>query len=149
VDTVEGPKTRRTSQGTAVQEVLGEHDGFQSAQDIYTTLRGRGDRIGLSTVYRHLQSLTEQGVIDAIHTPDGETTYRLCGATPAHHHHHVVCRVCGRAQEVEGRAIERWAEEAALKHGYTDLDHTIEIFGICPRCGQEGVASSLARDGST
>ncbi|MGC4112227.1 MAG: transcriptional repressor [Nocardioides sp.] len=133
--------TRRTSQGAAVRDALGEQDGFQSAQDIYASLRARGLRIGLSTVYRHLQSLTELGIADSIHTPDGETTYRLCGTAPAGHHHHVVCRVCGRAQEVEGRAIERWANESALRHGYTDVDHTIEIFGICPSCQDESAQS--------
>lgn len=120
-----------------MREVLGEHDGFLSAQDVFTRLRGRGHKVGLSTVYRHLQALTEQGAADSIHAPDGETTYRLCGTAPDSHHHHVVCRVCGRAQEVEGRAIERWADEVAAQHGYSDVDHTIEIFGVCPSCAKK------------
>jgi Fur family ferric uptake transcriptional regulator len=119
-----------------VREVLGEHDGFMSAQDVFTTLRTRGHKVGLSTVYRHLQCLVEDGAADAIHAPDGETTYRLCGTVPGTHHHHVVCRLCGRAQEVEGRAIETWADEVAAEHGYSDVDHTIEIFGLCRSCGQ-------------
>jgi Fur family ferric uptake transcriptional regulator len=117
-----------------VLQILGEYDGFRSAQDIHATLRERGHQVGLSTVYRHLQTLTEQNTIDSIHTQEGETTYRLCGQAPTRHHHHVICRVCGRAQEVEGRAIERWADEVAVRHGYTDVDHTIEIFGTCRSC---------------
>jgi Fur family ferric uptake transcriptional regulator len=126
----------------AVRAILDDHDGFLSAQDVFTTLRARGHKVGLSTVYRHLQALTEHGEADSIHAPDGETTYRLCGTVPQSHHHHVVCRECGRAQEVEGRAIERWAEEVAAKHGYSDVDHTIEIFGRCPSCATQDAAGA-------
>jgi Fur family ferric uptake transcriptional regulator len=131
-------RSRKTVQGVAVRDVLDEHDGFLSAQDVFTLLRTRGHKVGLSTVYRHLQALTEQGAVDSIHAPDGETTYRLCGGMPERHHHHVVCRACGRAQEVKGRAIEKWADEVAAKHGYSDVDHTIEIFGLCAPCAQMG-----------
>lgn len=126
---------RATRQGAAVRTALEEQQGFRSAQEVFTTLRSQGHKVGLSTVYRHLQVLTEQGLADAIHSPDGETTYRFCG-DPTGHHHHVVCRICGRAQEVEGKAIERWANQVAARHGYTDLDHTIEIFGTCNSCAR-------------
>lgn len=129
------PVARATRQGTAVRTALEEQQGFRSAQEVFTTLRSQGHKVGLSTVYRHLQVLTEQGLADAIHSPDGETTYRFCG-DPTGHHHHVVCRICGRAQEVEGKAIERWANQVAARHGYTDLDHTIEIFGTCNSCAR-------------
>ena len=136
VNTTRPPRQRSTRQGVAVRQALQEQPGFRSAQDIFATLRAQGHKVGLSTVYRHLQTLTDQGAADAIHRPDGETTYRFCGETPTGHHHHVVCRLCGRAVEVEGRAIERWASEVAAKHGYTEVDHTIEVFGICEACAQ-------------
>jgi Fur family ferric uptake transcriptional regulator len=90
--------------------------------------------VGLSTVYRHLQALVEDNVVDVIHTTDGEATYRYCGDPVGRHHHHLVCRTCGRTEEIEGRAVERWAGEVAQAHGYTDVDHTVELFGVCPRC---------------
>jgi len=129
-------KHRATAQGAAVREVLEKQDGFRSAQDVYAALRSDGHKIGLSTVYRHLQAWSEQGVVDQIHGPDGETTYRFCGEASGegHHHHHLVCRRCGRAEEVEGRAVERWATEVARNFGYTDVDHTVEVFGICGAC---------------
>lgn len=127
-------KQRSTVQGGAVREALRNSPGFRSAQDVYATLRSDGQPVGLSTVYRHLQSLADQGDADVIHTPDGETTYRLCG-TPTHHHHHLVCRRCGRAEEVEGRAVERWANDVAEKFGFTEVDHTVEVFGVCQACG--------------
>jgi len=128
------PRSQRsTSQGSAVREELIHQEGFRSAQEVYAALRASGHKVGLSTVYRHLQALTDQGVADVIHTADGETTYRFCGEEGAHHHH-LVCRGCGRAEEVAGRAVERWAEEIADKFGYVDVDHTIEVFGICRDC---------------
>lgn len=121
-----------------MRDVLRSAGGFRSAQDVFTSLRGQGETVGLSTVYRHLQALVDDGVVDVIHTADGEATYRLCGETGGSHHHHLVCRQCGRTQEIEGRAIERWAGEVAGRHGYTDVDHTVELFGLCPACGPAG-----------
>jgi len=128
-------KTRHTAQADAVHDALVEAAGFRSAQDIYARLRTSGRSIGLSTVYRHLQSLADRGVADVIVTPDGETTYRYCQAGGAHHHH-LVCRRCGRAEEIEGRAVERWAVTVAAKFGYTDVEHTVEVFGTCRACAR-------------
>lgn len=118
-----------------MRDALQSAGGFRSAQDVYAVLRGAGGSVGLSTVYRHLQSLVDEGVVDVIQTPDGEATYRYCGDRGAsRHHHHLVCRQCGRTEEIEGRSVERWAGEIAREHGYTDVDHTIELFGRCADC---------------
>jgi Fur family ferric uptake transcriptional regulator len=129
---------RVTKQGGAIREALHSLDGFHSAQDVYATLRNGGESVGLATVYRHLQGLVDAGEADVIHTASGETTYRLCGESavegPAHHHHHLVCRNCGKAVDVEGKAVEAWAEQVAKDAGYVDVDHTLEIFGTCADC---------------
>lgn len=128
------PRQRSTRQGGAVRDALSRADGFCSAQEVYATLRSQGESVGLSTVYRHLQALADDGQVDVIHTPEGESTYRLCGAADGGHHHHLVCRRCGRTAEIEGRAVERWAAAVAAEHGYTDVDHTVELFGLCADC---------------
>jgi len=125
---------RNTRQSGAVKNALVEAGGFRSAQDVYATLRAQGDPVGLSTIYRHLQAFADDGVVDVIHSPEGESTYRFCGDTGEAHHHHLVCRTCGRAEEIEGRAIERWATDMAEKFGYSDVDHTVEVFGVCAGC---------------
>ncbi len=106
--------------------------GFSSAQEIHAELRRRGEQVGLATVYRHLQALCEQGSVDAIRDASGETLYRQCETSV--HHHHLTCRNCGRSVEVEGRAVEQWAERVAKEAGFTELDHTVELFGRCPLC---------------
>jgi Fur family ferric uptake transcriptional regulator len=122
---------RRTRQRTAVQEVLAELHEFRTAQQIHDELRRRGDSIGLTTVYRTLQSLSEAGELDALRTSDGETAYRRCSDG---HHHHLVCRSCGRTVEVSGPAVERWANAVAAENGFREVSHDLEIFGTCDRC---------------
>lgn len=139
----DGRGVRATAQRQSVIEWLGAQEGFTSAQGIHAALRSTGSRIGLATVYRHLQALTDQGRVDVIHGADGETIYRLCGdVARGRHHHHLICRVCGRAEEIEGSQVERWAAKVAEDHGFTSVDHTIEIFGVCAECAATARASA-------
>jgi Fur family transcriptional regulator, ferric uptake regulator len=128
-----GTRVRGTKQAEALASVLDSLPGFWSAQQIHAELRSRGERIGLTTVYRHLQVLSEDGLLDTIRDAGGETLYRRCRS--AVHHHHLICRICGTSVEVEGRAVEQWAEKVAAEAGFTAVDHTVELFGLCPRCG--------------
>ena len=122
---------RNTRQRTAVGELLGRTSGFRTASQIHDDLRHAGEDIGLTTVYRTLQLMVEAQQLDAIRTDDGETAYRRCSTG---HHHHLVCRSCGRTVEVEGPAIERWTDQVAAEHGFTDVQHHLEIFGVCASC---------------
>jgi Fur family ferric uptake transcriptional regulator len=132
-------RTRTTRQSAAIEQVLREADGFRTAQELFDAVRGSGHKIGLTTVYRHLNLLAELGSADIVHRADGEAQFRLCGpAQPersvaeAEHHHHVVCRVCGRSVQVSGPEVEEWAERVAAAAGYTEVTHTVEVFGRCP-----------------
>ncbi|AJT67175.1 Fur family transcriptional regulator [Streptomyces chattanoogensis] len=123
---------RSTRQRTAVSAALDEVDEFRSAQELHDMLKHRGDSVGLTTVYRTLQSLADAGEVDVLRTSDGEAVYRRCSTDD--HHHHLVCRTCGKAVEVEGPAVEKWADQIAAEHGFQDVAHTIEIFGTCGDC---------------
>ena len=123
---------RRTRQRAAVDEVLDEVDDFVSAQELHQMLRARGSRVGLATVYRALQTLADDGRVDVLRSDAGEAVYRRCDQPD--HHHHLVCRSCGAAVEISRPAVEAWAEDVARAHGYVDVTHTVEIFGLCPRC---------------
>ncbi len=125
------PPQRKTRQRAAVDEILRDLAEFRTAQQIHDELRHKGDRIGLTTVYRTLQAMAEIGELDAIRTGDGETAYRRCSVG---HHHHLVCRSCGRTVEVSGPAVEKWAGAMAEKHGFREVSHDLEIFGTCSSC---------------
>lgn len=123
---------RSTPQKRALASVLEASPGFRSAQDLHLELRARGEHVGLTTVYSQLRTLAEAGQLDTLRNDEGETLYRRCGRE--HHHHHLVCRQCGRAVEVEGPEVERWAEGVAAAHDFVDVAHTVEIVGTCGTC---------------
>lgn len=127
-------RTRRSHMNKSATRVLRtlEHaGGFASAQEVHQLITRQGDRIGLTTIYRALQSLQKENVVDVLRRDDGEAVYRLCGGE---HHHHLVCKNCGRTVEIEGGAIEKWAETVAKEHGFREVGHTAEIFGTCSQC---------------
>lgn len=124
-------RRRPTRQQAAVAAQLETLEDFTSAQELHARMRAAGDKVGLATVYRTLTVLAEDGEVDVLRTDDGEAVYRMCSTG---HHHHLVCRGCGRTVEVEGPAVERWTEKVAAEHGFTDVAHTLEIFGRCAEC---------------
>lgn len=125
------PETERraTKQRRAVEQVLRETDDFISAQALHSRLRAQGDTVGLATVYRTLNAMAEDGRVDMLRVDDVEARYRLCASDE--HHHHLVCRECGRTVEIEGPAVESWADSVAAENGFRDVSHTVEVFGTC------------------
>src|SRR4029079_10419482 len=114
-------------QRAAIFALLENLDDFRSAQELHDELRKRGEGIGLTTVYRTLQSMATAGQVDPLRTDTGESVYRLCSE---HHHHHLVCRICGATVEVDGGAAEVWADQMAAGPGVTDVSDPREILGV-------------------
>lgn len=133
------PARRPTRQRAAVAAVLAGSEEFRSAQALHALLRDAGEQVGLATVYRTLQAMANDGEIDMLRTDDGEAVYRQCSTG---HHHHLVCRSCGKTVEVEGPAVERWAGAVSARHGFENVEHTLEIVGTCADCaaGDSGQA---------
>ena len=143
---------RMTRQRAAVAEALAGSTDFRSAQQLHEALRAAGDGIGLATVYRTLQQLAEGGEVDVLRTADGESVYRRCARRE--HHHHLVCRGCGRAVEIDGPGVEEWAARVGAAQGFADIEHTVELFGTCADCqradGAPGTSAAAAgRSGGT
>ena len=122
---------RPTRQRAAVEALLVDIDDFNSAQNLHARLRAQGQAVGLATVYRTLQAMATDGEVDMLRTVDGEAVYRRCSTG---HHHHLVCRSCGRTVEVEGPAVESWADKVSAEHGFSNVRHTLEIIGTCSDC---------------
>ena len=129
---VRAPQERSTRQKRALAAVLDTSDTFRSAQELFTELRANGETVGLTTVYNQLRALVDSGDVDVMRSDDGESLYRRC--VTGDHHHHLVCRRCGRTVEVEGPEVERWAERIAAESGFVDVTHTVEVFGTCDAC---------------
>ncbi|WP_137844473.1 Fur family transcriptional regulator [Microbacterium sp. 2FI] len=123
---------RNTWQRDRVREALADAPGFVSAQSLHATLREENTGIGLATVYRALAGLAAQGDADSLQSPDGENLFRACASTG--HHHHLICRSCGVAVEIEASDVEEWAHRIAATHGFTRAEHVVDIFGLCATC---------------
>lgn len=134
--TGEAPLPRATRQRAAIIAALDDAEAFVSAQELYERLRSKGERVGLTTVYRTLQALNDRGEIDVLRIAENEAVYRRCGTDA--HHHHLVCRSCGVAEEVASATVEEWARRSAQAHGFTAVTHTVEIYGLCGACASGG-----------
>ncbi len=135
------PQERSTRQKRALAAVLAASDGFRSVQELHAELQAQGENVALTTVYNQVRALADAGELDVLGGDDGETRYRRCASDQ--HHHHLVCRQCGCAVEVEGPEVERWATRTGARLGFTDVTHTVEILGTCPDC-----AATAKRDPS-
>jgi Fur family transcriptional regulator, ferric uptake regulator len=122
---------RNTWQKSAVKQALSEESGFRSAQQLHQVLKTSGPAIGLATVYRALSDLVAVGEADSLQSSDGEMLYRACGEG---HHHHLICRNCGKTVEIEAKKLEAWADQVAKEYGFSNSNHVIDIFGNCPSC---------------
>src|SRR5262249_2460913 len=124
---MQGP-ARTTRQRGEMAAVLADTTDFRTPRQIYDELLSRGAAVGLTTVYRTLPMLVEAGEVDVMRTPTGEQLFRRCGVA---HHHHLTCRGCSTTVEVRSPTVEQWAATTGNEHGFTNLSHTMEIFGVC------------------
>lgn len=123
---------RSTRQRAAIVGALRDASGFKTAQGLHREMSEAGERVGLTTVYRNLQALVDAGQVDVLQNEEGEAIFRLCEAPD--HHHHLVCRSCGRSEEITAEEVESWAAQVARQHRFHEVTHTVEIFGVCETC---------------
>ncbi|QCB93073.1 Fur family transcriptional regulator [Cellulomonas shaoxiangyii] len=126
---------RVTRQRTAVAALLDDLGEFRSARQIHRALHERGDDIALATVYRTLNAMAESGDVEVLLNPSGEHTYLRCAPT-ASHHHHLVCRHCGRTVDVDAPQLEELVSALATEHGFTELEHSVDFVGVCTACAR-------------
>jgi len=126
--------SRSTRQKRAVAALLAETGEFSSAQDLHARLKESGEKVGLATIYSQLRTLADAGEIDSVRGDSGETLFRRCDLVS--HHHHLVCRRCGHAVELDAPEVETWARRVGGRYGFRHLDHVLEITGICDRCSE-------------
>ncbi|MEU0968194.1 transcriptional repressor [Streptomyces sp. NPDC005917] len=132
------PAWRTTRQRIAVMGALHDCSGFSSARELHAALEADGVRVGLTTVYRTLRTLERTGHVDVVRERTGERLYRPRPTDG--HRHYLVCRRCGVSRPVDADAVERWADGVAAATGFAEVEHTVELTGICDRCRPAGPA---------
>ncbi|MFI0776326.1 Fur family transcriptional regulator [Streptomyces sp. NPDC021212] len=123
---------RSTWQRSAILRALDGCPDFVSARAMHETLAAAGTTVGLTTVYRTLRRLEHAGQVDVVRDVTGERLYRP--RPDDGHRHYLVCRRCGLSLAVEADLVERWADGVSAATGFAEVEHTVELTGICDRC---------------
>lgn len=124
---------RSTGARRAIGALIADRSGHFTAADLLEDAGARGLTVGRATVFRTLDLLAEQGQLERIDLPSGEHAYVACA--PEEHHHHVVCRNCGKSVEVADSGLQSVVGEIGRRSGYVIDAHRLELFGLCPDCG--------------
>lgn len=122
---------KTTKQRALIAAAIENNHEFVTAQQVHAQLRAGGESVGLATVYRNLQAMEQAGQVDSIRTIEGEFAYRVCSTG---HHHHLICRKCGKTVEIFPQGLEDWVASVAAANGFTEPDHLVEVWGLCAQC---------------
>ncbi len=123
-------KSDRTRSQERILQLLKQFDREISAQDIYVELRTRDRAVGLATIYRALESLKLEGVIQGRTLPTGESLYSCVQAD----RHHLTCLHCGQSIPIDECPVEQLERRLESLHGFKIYYHTLEFFGVCMTC---------------
>lgn len=124
-----------TPQREATVRILLENEADHlSAEDVFLLVKEREKDIGLATVYRTLELLTEQHVVEKLNFGDGVARYDLRGDINKHHHHHLICIQCGTMEEIKEDWLLSHEERLQAEYGFETLDHRLDFHGICRHC---------------
>jgi Fur family transcriptional regulator, ferric uptake regulator len=125
---------RLTRQRKAVLDAVAEASSSVSPLQVFDAARVRCPELGLTTVYRTLEVLSEIGALRRVHGPDHCEAFVPAGAA---HGHTVVCRRCGSVQEFTDCHMQAVVDAAAGQTGYRITEHFLQLSGLCPACASE------------
>ena len=128
---------KMTPQRKEILQIFVDHSDYHhmSAEDVYGILREKKSEIGLATVYRALDLLSELGILIKMEFGDGCARYELNTADPKiHHHHHLICLKCKKVIEFEEDLLDELEADIAKKSDFQILNHEVKFFGYCSEC---------------
>lgn len=129
---------RVTKQRVSVLEVLEENmSQHLTAEEIYVKVKEKSPEIGLATVYRTIQLLYELKLINKLELNDGFIRYEIGVLDEGkHHHHHLICEVCGSVTEAEDDLLDLIEDTCSSKYNFKVNDHIVKFYGVCNKCNQ-------------
>ena len=124
---------RVTPQRQLILDAICEGDGHTTPEQIYYRVQAKTSSLNRATVYRNLDFLCEMRLVVAMRIGD-QTYYEIAGETP---HHHLVCRTCGKTEQISHKAVKVFFSKMEREHNFTvDMDH-LALFGLCAKCRRE------------
>jgi Fur family transcriptional regulator, ferric uptake regulator len=121
-----------TPQRHAVLKAIASSHDYLSPETIFEIAHISYPRLGLVTVYRTLDILSELNLVCRIHSVDGNHGYMMC--RPTEHHHHLICSKCSKAVDFTGCTIVELEQKLKQETGFTINGHLLEFYGLCPEC---------------
>lgn len=108
-----------------------------TAEEIYELVKSSYPEIGLATVYRTIQLLSENQLVDRISLDDGFARYEIgnMGDATKHHHHHLICRRCGKVLSFRDDLLEELEAKILSTTGFYAVNHEVKLYGYCQECG--------------
>lgn len=123
-------KAQRTRSQERILTILKTLNKAISAQDLYVELRNRDQSLGLATVYRALDSLKLEGMVQVRTLANGEALYSLVQEDK----HHLTCLQCGSSIAIDDCPVHSLEEELHKFYKFKIYYHMLEFFGLCKRC---------------
>ena len=117
-----------------LQVFVDNRDKHLSAEDVHNIVRQQANDIGLATVYRTLELLSELEILQKIDFGDGRSRYEINETNSHHHHHHLICLTCGRVIEFADDLMEDLENIIAQSSNFTIVDHQVKFYGYCQEC---------------
>lgn len=127
-----------TQQREVTVRVLLEHekDHF-SAEEVFLLVKEQFPEIGLATVYRTLELLSDLQVVEKINFGDGAARFDLRSTDGSHHHHHLICMHCGGVEEIMEDGLLKLEQMVERQYGFKVTDHRLDFQGVCRECRQK------------
>lgn len=142
-----GAGYRRGGARLAVVEALARQDCAVTALEIDDDLRRRTPGVGRASVYRALEQLEQLGLVQRLEVARGTAGYERVEPS-GHHHHHAICRHCGRMVPFEDSGLERAIDRVSGRVRFEVTEHDVVLRGLCERCGNLKRPGSLSSAGS-
>jgi Fur family transcriptional regulator, ferric uptake regulator len=132
---------RFTPQRQLILDAVCRLGGHVTPDAVYDAMQAIAPAINRATVYRTLNFLSEQGILNTVSLEDGRTGYELAGGEP---HHHLVCRVCGEEEQIGHEAVAVLFDDIARHHQFSVKSRHLTLFGVCHFCRDQQEAADQA-----
>ncbi|AIQ46881.1 Fur family transcriptional regulator [Paenibacillus sp. FSL R7-0273] len=121
-----------------VKVLLDNEEEHLSVEEVYMRVKNSYPHLGLATVYRTLELLCELHIVEKMNFGDGVARYDLRDDSHAHMHHHLICSVCGRLEEIKDDWLLELEQRLEREYGFSVTDHRLDFKGTYNNCRRTG-----------
>lgn len=121
-----------TPKRLAILAILAKELVYLSPEEIWSRMKRQFTKVGLPTVYRNLEELSQGGMINKIIHPDRKLYYYYCNN--GSHHHHFVCIACRKVQDLEFCGEQQIIKEVEDTLKGKVISHLFQVYGLCRGC---------------